>query len=378
MSNSSKPVTETVQCGNMVVKAVVDTGAVITVISPKLLTCTEFKLDSWYGPNIVMANGTTVSPIGAAYITVTVHNKLVTGTAFVMHMEGMDLLLGNDFLKQFGKLHIDYQASKTLLTVGDLSSNLIEPQRMEFTEANKFPTTEEVNIPSFSIQHVPILSLSEEKIQLFTPSQSLETIVEDADRNSVIPVATPDTIPTIARPGTSEPQRSRSTDIVQQHHNNHNDLTDLWPRRRLRPNFLSLWLPYCFLLIFSSGPFTSAVIVWDTVLFNEQPGIAMSESSWKIVTEWTPKEELQTISSVELLITQLSDIAARHRRDATSFHAKDVSNAFRDTSSFMAAGKLRGSEWKSLGQLFHRLPSETFFPGLLRPFGCWFNQVPKD
>jgi len=203
MLNSSKLVTETVQCGNMVVKAVVGTGAVITVISPKLLTCTEFKLDSWYGPNIVMANGTTVSPIGAAYITVTVHNKLVTGTAVVMHMEGMDLLLGNDFLKQFGKLHIDYQASKTLLTVGDFPFNLLEPQKMELTEANKFPTTEGVNIPSFFIQHVPILSPSEETIQLFIPFQSLETIVEDADRNSAIPDATPDTLPTIARLGTS-------------------------------------------------------------------------------------------------------------------------------------------------------------------------------
>jgi hypothetical protein len=68
MLNSSKLITETVQCGNMVVKAVVDTGAVIIVISPKLLTCTEFKLNSWYGPNIVMANGATVSPIGSAYI----------------------------------------------------------------------------------------------------------------------------------------------------------------------------------------------------------------------------------------------------------------------------------------------------------------------
>jgi hypothetical protein len=44
--------------------------------------------------------------------------------------------------------------------------------------------------------------------------------------------------------------------------------------------------------------------------------------------------------SVELLLKQLSDIAARHRRDAMSFHAKDVSTAFRDTSSFMAAGKI--------------------------------------
>jgi hypothetical protein len=81
--------------------------------------------------------------------------------------------------------------------------------------------------------------------------------------------------------------------------------------------------------------------VRDTVLFNEQPDIAISESSWKIVTEWAPEEELKTISSVELLIQQLSDIAARHRRDAKFFLEKDVSLAFQEYSSFMAAGKIR-------------------------------------
>jgi hypothetical protein len=71
-----------------------------------------------HGPNIVKANGATISPIGAAYMMVTIHNKLPMGTALVMQMEGIDLLLGNDFLKQFGNVDIDYQASKTLITTG--------------------------------------------------------------------------------------------------------------------------------------------------------------------------------------------------------------------------------------------------------------------
>jgi hypothetical protein len=66
----------------------------------------------------------------------------------------------------------------------------------------------------------------------------------------------------------------------------------------------------------------------------------MSESSWKIVTEWAPEDELQTISAMELLIHQLSDISARHQRDAKLFHVKDVYSAFRDPSSFMAAEKI--------------------------------------
>ncbi len=157
----------------MVVKAVVDTGAVITIISPKLLKCTQFALESWHGPNIVMANGETVSPMGAAYITVTLHNKMAMGTALVLQMEDIDLLLGIDFLKQFGKLHIDYQASKTLITVGDLPLNLIEPQNMELAKSRKIQTTDGVNIPAFSIRHVPIVSPSGTETQLFTPSRRL-------------------------------------------------------------------------------------------------------------------------------------------------------------------------------------------------------------
>ena len=173
------------------------------------------------------------------------------------------------------------------------------------------------------------------------PAQPQETPAGDLDRTSAIPVTTSATLPEMDQSETLEPQRSPGAKIVTQYHNNRGNITDLPPRRRRRPNFLFLRLPYYLLLLMvSSVPNTSAVIVRDTVLFNEQPGIAMSESSWKIVTKWTPKDELQTISSVELLITQLSDIAARHRRDATSFHAKDVSNAFRDTSSFMAAEKI--------------------------------------
>jgi hypothetical protein len=66
----------------------------------------------------------------------------------------------------------------------------------------------------------------------------------------------------------------------------------------------------------------------------------MSESSWKLVMDWTPHKEIQTINSVELLPSQLSEAAKRHRADADSFHKKDVRTSFRDTSSYVAAGKI--------------------------------------
>ena len=66
----------------------------------------------------------------------------------------------------------------------------------------------------------------------------------------------------------------------------------------------------------------------------------MSESSWKLVMDWTPNEKLHTINSVESLIAQLSEAAKRHRAVAFSFHEKDVRTSFRDTSSYTVAGKI--------------------------------------
>ena len=144
--NTSKLITETVQWdGDMVVKAVVDTGAVITVISPKLLACTRFQRTAWDGPRIIMANGSTATPLGDSLITVQLHNKFARGKAVIMEIEGIDLLLGN-FLKQFGKLHIDYQNSKTLITVGKLPLNVITPQKPKPRKSVKIQITEGLTI----------------------------------------------------------------------------------------------------------------------------------------------------------------------------------------------------------------------------------------
>jgi hypothetical protein len=44
---------------------------------------------------------------------------------------------------------------------------------MELAESSKIQTTEGVNIPAFSIRHIPIVSPSGAETQLFTPSRRL-------------------------------------------------------------------------------------------------------------------------------------------------------------------------------------------------------------
>ena len=103
----SKLITSNVLCGSVAILAIVDTGAAVTVISPELLAKAGFQLKAWTGPRILMANGTPASPVGSAEITVRHENGSAKGLAVVFKMEGIDLLLGNDFLKQFGRLQIE-------------------------------------------------------------------------------------------------------------------------------------------------------------------------------------------------------------------------------------------------------------------------------
>ena len=94
-------------CDSQTVEAVVDTGAAVTVISPRLLEKTTFKLHGWKGAKVLMANGTKATPIGGANIIIRHERGKAQGEALMLDMDSINLLLGNDFLKQFGKLQID-------------------------------------------------------------------------------------------------------------------------------------------------------------------------------------------------------------------------------------------------------------------------------
>ena len=56
--------------------------------------------------------------------------------------------------------------------------------------------------------------------------------------------------------------------------------------RRMPAKYVAFLLPYllCLFTILGSQP-TDSVLVRDTVLFNEHPGLAFSESFWTVVTD---------------------------------------------------------------------------------------------
>ena len=153
----------------------VDTGAAVTVLSPQLLQRTEFALCPWVGPRIVMANGVTATPLGSATISIHHLKGTARGVAVVLQMDGIDLLLGNDFLKQFGRLQIDYLKASTLLTLGELPLAEITAEAIDTPIAQvKITAAEGTEIPPFSVVNVATHSPPVSAAQLlFTPSMNL-------------------------------------------------------------------------------------------------------------------------------------------------------------------------------------------------------------
>ena len=152
--------TDEVKCGPESVLAVVDTGAAVTVISPQLLEKTQFRASPWTGPRIIMANGSPAHPIGSAHIAITHRNGSASGEAVVMGMTGIDLLLGNDFLKQFGNVRIDYKDQRPLLTLGDLPLNAIQLPMTYDQNIGRLLTATRLEIPAYSVISVATVSTS--------------------------------------------------------------------------------------------------------------------------------------------------------------------------------------------------------------------------
>ena len=105
-------VKEEVTCRKRRVMAVVNTGVALTVISPELLHESQFVLRPWNGPRVVMAYGEPATLMRAATISVNHEMGTATGEMVVFRMDGIDFISVNDFLKQYGKVQIEYRLLK--------------------------------------------------------------------------------------------------------------------------------------------------------------------------------------------------------------------------------------------------------------------------
>ncbi|KZS11578.1 Uncharacterized protein APZ42_023719 [Daphnia magna] len=284
-------------------------------------------------------------------------------------------ICGNDFLRQFGHLHVDYTGEQAHVILGDLPSfalNFPEPP----VRHTKLWSLERCIIPAFSV--VPVLTTGDTQfpgVSLFTPSEKLlstkslsvgHAVLFNATRS--LPVANlsavPDWINKHSTLGTLQPY---TDDVVVCDHPDSfdganqvfsNDTLpleknmsetsletsinpDLPPRIRRKPNLFMAGLIYLLLLkICNALPSKDGIIIRDTVIFKEQPSISISESSWTVVTDVLLHDAETAIAAVEDHLAKLSRVAHAHHMDGTKFEKDDVRTAWRDTTSFMTANKI--------------------------------------
>jgi hypothetical protein len=94
-------------------------------LSPALLHRAGYLLHEWQGPAIVLENGTRAVELGGEEISITYRNKVVSGTTVVLPMDGIEFLLGNDFLRQFGHLPVDNTGERAHGILRDLPSSVL-------------------------------------------------------------------------------------------------------------------------------------------------------------------------------------------------------------------------------------------------------------
>ncbi len=136
-------------------EAVIDTGADVSIISPKLAAEMALELKTWGGPAIVMVNGQRTPPLGRVEITITIGTTTIQTNVLVLEMRGIELLLGNDVLRRFKKLEIEYGMGKPKMRFGDFPIQLaLEDQNA--TPDNKITAKKGTMIPARSMAAVEI------------------------------------------------------------------------------------------------------------------------------------------------------------------------------------------------------------------------------
>ncbi|KZS01710.1 Uncharacterized protein APZ42_001544, partial [Daphnia magna] len=124
--DSSRLITEEVVCRGIRIKAVIDTGAVVSVASPSLQEKQGARRMGWDGPSVIMVNVQRAPPLGALELEIVHRGMKASGKVILLEMRGIELLLGNDFLSQFKRLQINYVPNGAELLLGDLPVNVIE------------------------------------------------------------------------------------------------------------------------------------------------------------------------------------------------------------------------------------------------------------
>jgi hypothetical protein len=127
-SELSRVLTISVNCNGTQVKAIVDTGAESSIISPTLAKECKGTHIPWSGADFILANGKKVRPAAAAIVQLALENgQVIESAVAIMEMGSIKLLLGNDTLRRFRVLTVNYQqqddGGAPQVTLGEFSTS---------------------------------------------------------------------------------------------------------------------------------------------------------------------------------------------------------------------------------------------------------------
>jgi hypothetical protein len=138
------------------IEAVIDTGAAVSIVSPRIAADLALELKTWEGPSIVMVNGQRTPPLGRVELSLTIGTKSIKADLLVLEMRGIDVLLGNDVLRRFKTLEIEYGTGKPKMRFGELPVNLVlEDPRTGPTD--KIIASKGIRIPARSMAAVEVV-----------------------------------------------------------------------------------------------------------------------------------------------------------------------------------------------------------------------------
>ena len=143
-------------CNGIEIDAIIDIGASLLAISPVLLKHFNSEGNTYQGPLLIMASGQEIKPEKEFDIHIEhPSGATATATVAVLELTGDHLLLGNDILRQFGTITVEYDGPDNATLVLTLQ---IKPSP-ETQQPQQLIAKEACQLPAHSIKAVPIFGI---------------------------------------------------------------------------------------------------------------------------------------------------------------------------------------------------------------------------
>ena len=84
----------------------IDTVAAVTNVSTRFAEQFPQSVKPWKGPEVSLANGQVLTPVAGIKVKVILQGKSSQIFALILPLPNVDILLGNDILRQFGDIKV--------------------------------------------------------------------------------------------------------------------------------------------------------------------------------------------------------------------------------------------------------------------------------